>query len=129
MTKSFYRGYLTKSSCDVENARWSDAVVTLMPLAAAQGIYHAAETDPENKYVLKVKAMGVRGALGLKAGTPDDVASWTKFTGNNFHGGGIYNIIEMVEDTEQGEEAWEAHRRDKHITSGNCPTRLGLLSC
>ena len=59
----------------------------------------------------------------MNKNTPADVSKWLKNIGNQFHIGGGYTCVELLDEILTCEDQWLKYRTEKDIKTSNCPTR------
>lgn len=83
----------------------------------------AIDQHPDNVYVKMVKASGIPNCIDLVENCPDEVAEWAKREANNYHQGGHFSHVEVLDLIPVSEAEWHTHKNDRQIKVETCPSK------
>lgn len=83
----------------------------------SRSFYHAAQMEPDNKFIKNALKAGLRRCRRLHENTPDDVIAWLRDYHNQFHGGARFSFTELLTEIPEIEEGWVAYRTQHGITA------------
>jgi hypothetical protein len=79
--------------------------------------------DPENEFAVLILETGIEEVLVLERRTEDDICSWLRFEGNDYHDGAGFGIVEHIYEAPKAQKQWIEYAHEQKITVRGCPSK------